>query len=396
MTLEFLEREQVSTERKRASSRFETDRVHFSQTAILDFPLSLDPLNLLHGKPIVSYDPESLPRIGIFPRMDPSLVKWVTLDEACLVFHVANTWDDPSNLISSSIQPEAPGLNLLACRLNSATLVYAAGNVIPPLKALPVEGIEKCQLYYWRFSKFMNSYRLDYEFSLSSIPFEFPTLSPSFSMSSARFIYGTSTRSQVFHAGRHVNAAAKIDCLVKVDVKSLIARGKGLWDSGKLKKGENVDDRNVVEILTDQARRNDESEEALVDLSLQDEITSSTPQARTSEEDIKIFSLPTGWFAQEAVFVPRKPEGEEDDGYLLFYVFDEGTFLDPITGHVKPNSTSELWILEAKEMKTVVAKIKLPSRVPYGLHGTFVSENQILSQKSEVVESRSRGKVLGM
>lgn len=151
-----------------------------------------------------------------------------------------------------------------------------------------------------------------------------------------------------------------------------------------------------MEILTDQARRDDESEEALVDLSLQDEITSSTPQARTSEEDIKIFSLPTGWFAQEAVFVPRKPEREEDDGYLLFYVFDEGTFLDPITGHVKPNSTSELWILEAKEMKTVVAKIKLPSRVPYGLHGTFVSENQILSQKSEVVESRSRGKVLGM
>lgn len=341
-------------------------------------------------------------------------MQWITLDEACCVFHVANTWDDPltSSYQDSRLQTQPhqastePGLNLLACRLNSATLVYAAGNVIPPIHALPIGDKEKCQLHYWHFSpsnpsKSTSPMVLDYEFSLSSIPFEFPTLNPSKSMSEARYIYGTSTKSQVFHAGRHVNAAAKIDCLVKVDVKSLIARGKGFWDQGKLLKGGEVDERNVLEILKDQEELEDEMEQLEVESSLRDQKGGRvTSNALDQKQAIKIFSMPQGWYAQEAIFVPRisRPatqpidDSEEDDGYLLFYAFDEGSFLDPITGDVKPDSTSELWILEAKEMKTLVARVKLPNRVPHGLHGTFVSETQILNQREDVLESAGRGR----
>jgi hypothetical protein len=32
-------------------------------------------------------------------------------------------------------------------------------------------------------------------------------------------------------------------------------------------------------------------------------------------------------------------------------------------------------------MKTVVARVKLPQRVPYGLHGNWFSEEEILNQR---------------
>lgn len=50
-------------------------------------------------------------------------------------------------------------------------------------------------------------------------------------------------------------------------------------------------------------------------------------------------------------------------------------------GDAPPNSKSELWIIDAKEMREVVCKIKLPRRVPYGLHGSWFSEAQIANQR---------------
>lgn len=40
-----------------------------------------------------------------------------------------------------------------------------------------------------------------------------------------------------------------------------------------------------------------------------------------------IFDLGPGRFGSEAIFVPREPgtTGEEDDGYLIFFVHDENT-----------------------------------------------------------------------
>jgi len=94
---------------------------------------------------------------------------------------------------------------------------------------------------------------------------------------------------------------------------------------------------------------------------------------------IKIFKLPRGFYAQESRFVPRENGTSEDDGWILSYVFDESQ-LD-INGNVEPAARSELWIIEAKEMKEVVCKVKLPQRVPYGLHGNWFSEEQIQNQR---------------
>ena len=62
-------------------------------------------------------------------------------------------------------------------------------------------------------------------------------------------------------------------------------------------------------------------------------------------------------------------KSEEDDGYLVTYVYDE----------VK--NESECVVYDAKTMNNKpVARVKLPSRVPYGFHCTFVTEDQLKSQ----------------
>jgi len=96
--------------------------------------------------------------------------------------------------------------------------------------------------------------------------------------------------------------------------------------------------------------------------------------------------MPDGWYAQEARFVPKATslepdvEAREDDGYLLFYAFDESQ-LDA-DGEAPASAVSELWILDARNMKDVVCRVELPQRVPYGLHGNWFSEEMIREQRA--------------
>lgn len=73
-------------------------------------------------------------------------------------------------------------------------------------------------------------------------------------------------------------------------------------------------------------------------------------------------------YGGEPFFLPRDPNSEnEDDGYILCFVHDERTW------------KSELQIVNAMNMK-LEASIKLPSRVPYGFHGTFVDSKDLANQ----------------
>ncbi|VAI11956.1 unnamed protein product [Triticum turgidum subsp. durum] len=81
-----------------------------------------------------------------------------------------------------------------------------------------------------------------------------------------------------------------------------------------------------------------------------------------------IYDLAPGTFCSEAVFVPKEHgvSGEGDDGYLIFFVYDENT------------GKSEVNVIEAKTMSAdPVAVVELPSRVPYGFHAFFVNEEQL-------------------
>ncbi|XP_073282926.1 9-cis-epoxycarotenoid dioxygenase NCED6, chloroplastic [Primulina huaijiensis] len=71
-------------------------------------------------------------------------------------------------------------------------------------------------------------------------------------------------------------------------------------------------------------------------------------------------------FGGEPCFVPSD-EDEEDEGFLMNFVRDE------------EKETSELVVLKASNMKEI-ASVKLPTRVPYGFHGTFVSSQELEKQ----------------
>lgn len=73
-------------------------------------------------------------------------------------------------------------------------------------------------------------------------------------------------------------------------------------------------------------------------------------------------------YGGEPLFLPRDPNSkEEDDGYILAFVHDEKEW------------KSELQIVNAMSLK-LEATVKLPSRVPYGFHGTFINANDLANQ----------------
>ncbi|KAF2131971.1 carotenoid oxygenase [Dothidotthia symphoricarpi CBS 119687] len=369
-------------------------------TVILDLPLTLSPLNLAKNRPVVSYEPKKPARFGVFPRHCPQAVRWFETS-GCCIFHTANTWDELDS------EGNTVAVNLLACRLTSASLVFSAGNIAPPphpnsenptrrkpvplltrydrvgatqdLEKGPVDETspllgqvhspvgdgeasmstsipmthddqEQCRLYYYRFPlNSMASNTISHQFALSAIPFEFPAVSPFTDMDHARYVYGCSTSVESF--GAALGKATKIDVIVRMDVKALLARAQ-------TSKPEEitgcVDNRTIQQILA----------------------------SRDPTDSIKAFELPPRHFAQEARFVPRvrhDSEVLEEEGYLLFYVFDENQLDEQ--GECRVGAKSELWVLDASTMDRVVCKIQLPTRIPYGLHGNWFTEEQIRRQR---------------
>ncbi|KAK7513440.1 carotenoid oxygenase [Phyllosticta citriasiana] len=373
-------------------------------TVILDLPLTLDPLNLLKNRPTLSYDPSAPSRFGVFPRRSPSQVQWFETS-ACCIFHTANAWD------SEDKNGNVSAVNLLACRLTSATVVYTAGNLGNPTLAdysvvqkkpisffdsyeydqtnkptttrisrgsafdaasdleskpedsvplietaytvSPLDEEEQCRLYYYRFPLTApGKPTISHQFALSAIPLEFPAVNPFFSMSAARYVYGCSTSTSSF--GAALGKAAKIDVLAKLDVHTLLRHAEA---NPPAPITGCVDTRPIAAILAAQ-------------------------EAGSAKQDdpIRCFRMPAGWFAQEARFVPRADPRSEDDGFLLFYAFDESQ-LDA-DGEAPPSAVSELWVLDATRMCDVVARVRLPQRVPYGLHGEWFTEEMIRMQRA--------------
>jgi len=307
-------------------------------SVLLDVPLSLNPLNLAVGKPIINYDPSQRSRFGVLPRHAPDLVRWFEAPP-CIIFHTAFASDVYDALDSSKVA----AVELVCCRLNSPRLVYAAGNLdLPVAQALPAGAKEACELYYYSFPLSTPSATSpSYAFPLATIPFEFPTVPQDRVVGPAKYVYGCSIKHGNFDAA--LGGAAKIDCLVKVNVDALVRRGHKRAEAGEGDSERPVDERTVSEVLAQQT-------------------------SRASDDDgddvpIRILQMPPRHYAQESSFVPRRNPRSEDDGYLLTYVFDEHQ-LDEATGRPRDGATSELWVVDAYDLETVVAKVKLPQRGP--------------------------------
>ncbi|KVI02110.1 9-cis-epoxycarotenoid dioxygenase NCED3, chloroplastic-like [Cynara cardunculus var. scolymus] len=73
-------------------------------------------------------------------------------------------------------------------------------------------------------------------------------------------------------------------------------------------------------------------------------------------------------YGGEPLFLPIDSNSEEeDDGHILAFVHDEQRW------------ESELQIVNSKTLE-LEATVKLPSRVPYGFHGTFISSGDLVTQ----------------
>lgn len=88
---------------------------------------------------------------------------------------------------------------------------------------------------------------------------------------------------------------------------------------------------------------------------------------------VEKFTYGEGRYGGEPCFVPHADgSGAEDDGYVLCFVHDESR------GSVDGTS-SELLVVNAGDMRSEAA-VKLPGRVPYGFHGTFISATELQRQ----------------
>ncbi|GKA76682.1 9-cis-epoxycarotenoid dioxygenase [Tanacetum coccineum] len=86
-----------------------------------------------------------------------------------------------------------------------------------------------------------------------------------------------------------------------------------------------------------------------------------------STGDIKKFIYGDEKYGGEPLYLPRDNATDEDDGHILAFVHDEKAW------------KSELQIVNAKTME-LEATVMLPSRVPYGFHGTFIPARDLASQ----------------
>lgn len=344
---------------------------------ILDLPLTMDPMNIVLAQPMLNFNRSLKSRFAVFPRYydgsDLSQVKWFEDPEPSLIFHTADAWDEGlsgQQYAGPQSGDELVAVNMFACRFRTSKLVYAAGGLNAPSREekLSAELADCVRLTYFRFSMQpsldplyqQGESEITHAFALSAIALDFPVTSQQHAMRQHRFLYGCTMREGAFDSALE---GAKVDCIVKLDAESLRRKGMQMTAEGTLPRFEPVDERSVLDVLAQQAAGD------------------------TSNGDIRIFDLPRGVHGQEPALVPKKNAQSEDDAYLVFYAYDEAQLT--ADGDAPDDSHSQLWIVDASLMGRVsteqatVARIDLPSRVPYGLHAAWITAEQIESQVKE-------------
>lgn len=258
-----------------------------THTILLNLPLTLSPANFfsLHPQPLIHFNRTLPSEFVLFPRLRPDRPIRFIDPEPCLIFHTANSWDD-------TVEGRVVAVNMLGCRFKSAKLVYSVGAVDAPKVERAFGKDDIVRLYYYRFVLPTDSTAtegtISHAYPLTAIPFEFPTAPSHLGMSASRYVYGCTMASGSFD--ERLGGAAKVDCLVKIDVLALVEAGKR---RGGGKRSEAVDQRSAAQIIYDgQAGR---------------------------PGPVSIFHCPDGWYAQEPRFVPRSGARDEDDGFLLTY-----------------------------------------------------------------------------
>ncbi|ORY79870.1 carotenoid oxygenase [Protomyces lactucae-debilis] len=298
---------------------------------IMDLPLTMSPFNVATAKPMLFFDANLISKFGVLQRDDPDQIVWFET-ESCMIFHTVNAWDDYNEA------GQLVAFCLVACRFKGAKLVYAAGAI-----EMPQTGEDVVHLYYYRFD--LTTHKISHEYALCDFPIEYPSINTQKLSLRNQYAYGASMREGSFDTALN---GAQIDVIVKCDIQALIQEPP----TG---------------------------------------VKVATSNAPPKMKHVTTLLLPQGCYASEATFVSRDPADktlDEDDGYLLLHVYDETT--QDEYGDAPDDIGSEVWVVCAKTLiLPPLAKIKLPQRVPYGLHGLWVSGQQIALQRDATFNTKT-------
>ncbi|KAG0242201.1 hypothetical protein BGW41_004633 [Actinomortierella wolfii] len=364
----------------------------------LDLPNIFDPLHLVQGKPILTFRKELPSRFGIIPReynaaRDKDKVFWFETD-SCFIYHTATAWDEVET------SGNVVAVCMTACRSNrpniylnqhephpedgrlggGPTMEEFTREKIPPGSGrLEDQDPDGHYLTYFRFD--LMTHRM-YTMTLNPLNLEFPMIHPDFlTRPDQRFVYlATFSDSEMGVAPRPTG-------LTKIDTLAVIEKGLAKHKQ-KLQDHLNEHQRTAA---CDSSKKNKKRQ------AKQSTIFSSQKEhhLELGIEELAKVAQETSWtfyhgekiFGGECSFVPRsgrlmgsraKAE-DEDDGYLLVFVYDEAQLDDQGLELEGIQQYSELWILDAKKMggtndEVVVCKIRVPRRIPYGFHGLWIDK----------------------
>ncbi|KAL4592249.1 hypothetical protein LXL04_005237 [Taraxacum kok-saghyz] len=276
---------------------------------ILDFPLTIDIKRLVNGGPLMKYEKEGYARIGVMPRYGDADSVRWFEVKPCCVFHIINTYEDGDEVIVRAFR--------------------AKTSIIPG----PDLGLNKFEWFSSRF-KCLDSQEID------------STLSSDESFFSRAYEWRLNMKNG------EVKERYLTGTTYSMEFPMINENFTGLKNKYWYSQTADLD----ASSISGMAKYG-----GLAKMHLKDTISNSMDEKQDYVET-EYHKFPENTFCSGAVFV-SKPDGlEEDDGWVISFVHDERLDI------------SRVIIVDAhKFTDEPVAIITLPSRVPYGFHGAFMS-----------------------
>ncbi|KAF8036078.1 hypothetical protein BT93_C1924 [Corymbia citriodora subsp. variegata] len=291
---------------------------------IMDFPLTIDINRLVRGGPLIRFNKKEYARIGIMPRYgDGNSMQWFDIETSC-TFHILNCFEDGEEVV------------VWACR--------ALESIIPG----PDFGLDKFQWFSKRLKPIKSSEENvsatteeeEEEGSFFSRAYEW-RLNMKTGETKERNLTGTKYSMDFPMINSNFTGLKNRYGYTQV-VDSSASSISGMPKYGGLAK-----------LYLDRLRT------GMKENRLKDAIM------------LDYHEFGENIFCTGAAFVPKENGFKEDDGWIITFVHNEST------------DTSQVYLIDCKNFSDEpIAKITLPCRVPYGFHGTFISQTKHINPQA--------------
>ncbi|CAI9093528.1 OLC1v1029040C1 [Oldenlandia corymbosa var. corymbosa] len=281
---------------------------------ILDLPLTIDINRLVKGGSLIRFEKDQFARIGVMPRYgDADSVRWFGV-ETCFVFHMFNCFEEEDEVVVRGCRARGsiiPGPDLGLNKLEWFSRGFKHVNSVEKNEEENFQdGALFSRVHEWRLNMQTGEVK---EMNLTGDEFsmDFPMINESYVGIKNKYGY-----------------AQIVDSFASSD-------------AGAVKYG------GLAKLYFDE---------------YQPQFCSDDEKAHDQKKvNVEYHMLPKNTYCSGAVFVPKSGGLEEDDGWIISFI------------HNEDDHKSEAYVVDAKKFtRQPVARIALPSRVPYGFHGMFV------------------------